>query len=76
MIILIFISIRVKPVSPFPGSRAVDVFPKVFSVDDSNSPNINTVVTVDVCNKALTVWHVFSPLDFFGQTAGDNCADL
>ncbi|OQV13448.1 hypothetical protein BV898_12300 [Hypsibius exemplaris] len=43
-----------KPTGPFPGSRAVEAFPQVFTIDDVNSPKINTVVSADVCNKELT----------------------
>ncbi|XP_055334652.1 uncharacterized protein LOC129585811 [Paramacrobiotus metropolitanus] len=39
-----------KPTASFPGSLAVSAIPKVFESVDNNSPNINALITRDICN--------------------------
>jgi len=39
-----------KPTATFPGSLAVKAIPKVFESTDNNNPNINALLTRDICN--------------------------
>jgi len=39
-----------KPTASFPGSLAVKAIPNVFKSTDNNNPNINVVLTRDICN--------------------------
>jgi hypothetical protein len=39
-----------KPTSSFPGALAVTAIPKIFESTDNNNPNINVLLTKDICN--------------------------